>query len=436
VLTPDRIKPLLFHDDPTIRRAAIDYFADSWSRDADLIPTMLEVSRRFGDEANFDGLWSCTRFPVTGPALDQVLEHLSGTENAEAIGQLNRVLIHAPGELLMAREQAIGERAKLLPGTAPRLDRRRDFAGWSGEKLWEELQDFARRSEEKHHTGELDLSYADDLIDALARHDLPDAATLCEMLRALEPEQGWLEIFLVDLAGERRIAGAIPALVGKFHIDTDYLLERSKEALAKIGGPESIRLLREAYPTASDHFKIYTSGIFGRIKLPESEEAILALLETEENPTHRTIMYTGLCDLFSRRGVEVVRREIESGYDRRWTSLEERLLPVAEVLGVELPEAERWKQERDERERGVARRRAEWEALAKQFEALKAKGIDPFARLERAMKQTAEPKPPEPKPPAPIAIDPIRRSGRKIGRNDPCPCGSGKKFKKCCGRGG
>ncbi|PIE76105.1 hypothetical protein CSA17_04000 [bacterium DOLJORAL78_65_58] len=21
-----------------------------------------------------------------------------------------------------------------------------------------------------------------------------------------------------------------------------------------------------------------------------------------------------------------------------------------------------------------------------------------------------------------------------MGRNDPCPCGSGKKFKKCCGR--
>ena len=33
--------------------------------------------------------------------------------------------------------------------------------------------------------------------------------------------------------------------------------------------------------------------------------------------------------------------------------------------------------------------------------------------------------------PAPIA--PIRRSGAKVGRNDPCPCGSGKKYKKCCG---
>ena len=27
-----------------------------------------------------------------------------------------------------------------------------------------------------------------------------------------------------------------------------------------------------------------------------------------------------------------------------------------------------------------------------------------------------------------------RREGRKIGRNEPCPCGSGKKYKKCCGR--
>ncbi len=27
------------------------------------------------------------------------------------------------------------------------------------------------------------------------------------------------------------------------------------------------------------------------------------------------------------------------------------------------------------------------------------------------------------------------RPGEKIGRNEPCPCGSGKKFKKCCGRG-
>ncbi len=32
------------------------------------------------------------------------------------------------------------------------------------------------------------------------------------------------------------------------------------------------------------------------------------------------------------------------------------------------------------------------------------------------------------------SVETVRREGRKIGRNEPCPCGSGKKYKKCCGR--
>jgi preprotein translocase subunit SecA len=31
-------------------------------------------------------------------------------------------------------------------------------------------------------------------------------------------------------------------------------------------------------------------------------------------------------------------------------------------------------------------------------------------------------------------VEPIRNLAQKVGRNDPCPCGSGKKFKNCCGR--
>ncbi|NNJ93247.1 MAG: hypothetical protein HKP57_00680, partial [Halobacteria archaeon] len=29
---------------------------------------------------------------------------------------------------------------------------------------------------------------------------------------------------------------------------------------------------------------------------------------------------------------------------------------------------------------------------------------------------------------------PFTRQGRKIGRNEPCPCGSGKKYKQCHGK--
>ena len=45
-----------------------------------------------------------------------------------------------------------------------------------------------------------------------------------------------------------------------------------------------------------------------------------------------------------------------------------------------------------------------------------------------------------PKPPAPVQAggngkkQRLKVGGKKIGRNDPCPCGSGKKYKHCCGR--
>ena len=35
--------------------------------------------------------------------------------------------------------------------------------------------------------------------------------------------------------------------------------------------------------------------------------------------------------------------------------------------------------------------------------------------------------------PLPPPIEPIK-ADKDIGRNDPCPCGSGKKYKKCCGK--
>ncbi len=61
--------------------------------------------------------------------------------------------------------------------------------------------------------------------------------------------------------------------------------------------------------------------------------------------------------------------------------------------------------------------------------------LDPLAgpgELAKAAENFAWPKRKEPPPPilekpAPVRVAP------KTGRNDPCPCGSGKKFKKCCG---
>lgn len=42
--------------------------------------------------------------------------------------------------------------------------------------------------------------------------------------------------------------------------------------------------------------------------------------------------------------------------------------------------------------------------------------------------------PGEDEPKLPPPVEPIKSDKKEIGRNDPCPCGSGKKYKKCCGK--
>lgn len=62
------------------------------------------------------------------------------------------------------------------------------------------------------------------------------------------------------------------------------------------------------------------------------------------------------------------------------------------------------------------------------------KGFSPlFTKQEAAQKSAALKSPVSYDPPAQRSPQmPIRVT--KIGRNQPCPCGSGKKYKKCCGR--
>ena len=61
----------------------------------------------------------------------------------------------------------------------------------------------------------------------------------------------------------------------------------------------------------------------------------------------------------------------------------------------------------------------------------------PRQAMLRALGLPSDPPPAHPfSPPAPPPSTPVEEAvgGGKVGRNAPCPCGSGKKYKKCCGR--
>ncbi|MDP6468540.1 MAG: SEC-C metal-binding domain-containing protein [Pirellulaceae bacterium] len=422
MLTAQEVKPLLVHEDHPVRDAAINYFRGTWSQDVEVFALILQAYRQYGAEESRLSLAWCNHFALSEQSLDQVLETLATATDPIIALHLNRVVADAPIALQLTQESAILDTPNLLPNTVEAINQRRDFAQWPADKLWNELQDFAERSEDKQYANDIDHGYVDALIAALSQHDEPDAGTICDLLESVGEENGWLEIFLVDLAGERQLRETIPTLVDKYRIDTDYMLERVTDALDKIGDPEAVRLIRSVFPNESWSFKNFATAVLGDIKHQESEDALLALLETEEDPSLRTMLCIELCQLFSARGVDVILHEIRSGYDSEIDCLEETVLPVAHVLGIDIPEADEWRAEREVRERHRAERAVELDELGRRYAATKASGIDPLAGLG-AEKETAVEEPTT-----------IRFESPRVGRNDPCPCGSGKKFKKCCAR--
>jgi preprotein translocase subunit SecA len=71
-------------------------------------------------------------------------------------------------------------------------------------------------------------------------------------------------------------------------------------------------------------------------------------------------------------------------------------------------------------------------ALAAATAAAQAQLAAQGARPQGAPQPVGAPPPGMDAPPAPPPT-PVRKDVPKVGRNDPCPCGSGRKYKKCCG---
>ena len=58
---------------------------------------------------------------------------------------------------------------------------------------------------------------------------------------------------------------------------------------------------------------------------------------------------------------------------------------------------------------------------------------DRFDRKRNREEQYKKQLPTEDEPPLPPPVEPVH-ADKTPGRNEPCPCGSGKKYKKCCGK--
>ena len=82
----------------------------------------------------------------------------------------------------------------------------------------------------------------------------------------------------------------------------------------------------------------------------------------------------------------------------------------------------------------AAKRAAQRAAAAAQSASDDEEAVEQSDAVKQALHREQVAQPTETSADGTDSVNKTIRKGKKIGRNDPCPCGSGKKYKKCCGR--
>ncbi|WP_391204748.1 SEC-C metal-binding domain-containing protein [Psychrobacillus sp. L4] len=202
-----------------------------------------------------------------------------------------------------------------------------------------------------------------------------------------ELEDDWFSIYGilgVRAVGILQLTEHIPTLASLLERDEDILLEEVAESLSKFQSDEVVHAVAP-YAMKEDTC-IFALGILKETKTKSAED-VLVKCYPKLDEAGKELVLESLAIHFSEKAFPLMEDFWNKEYFGGMIELEHMLYSFYKIMGRTHPDMEDWK------------------ALAFESEAHFKQTIK---KLEPAVSE-------------------------KIGRNDPCPCGSGKKYKKCCG---
>lgn len=225
--------------------------------------------------------------------------------------------------------------------------------------------------------------------------------------RAHEPDV-WAPMHAIRLLGELEAVEAIDSLIPLLQLDDDWLNEYLPQALGRMGRP-AVEPLRAALSDADLHTWGLITAANGlrhaAIDHPELRDEVVqiltARLDVRDDPREDVADLNGtlvsaLCDLKATESLRSIRRAYHDELVDEWMIRPEN---AAQALGAPI---------------GISLHEAIEGVLTGAPLPAERLPRDPFAPpVESVLASILEP---------------------KVGRNDPCTCGSGRKFRKCCGR--
>ncbi len=443
-LSEDKIKHAILHPQLEIRQRAVRYFSECYSEDESVVPLVIQAVERYGREDAYHLVGGSVDLRHTEETISWVIEELRDPDAERYenyVFNLNRVLCHAEPALLIHRDTEILETCRFYREMVDHFTRRLELLSWDEAACWQQIEQICEDGKDKRFANEVDLSFAKDILEALARiGDEVEQRVLSVLSQKIESFEHnpmkWMEPLMVILAGLLRMDAAIPMILGKLHEDDSLLAGYCIEALSRVGTDAVVAAVAEDFADANRHFRLYAANVFENIHSDLAVHKAVGLLATEKDKQIQRDLAHAAVSHFAQEAVEPVRQLIRSQrLDGDLRHLRDYLVETCTIMEERFPEYDEWQ----------AAGKLEREEHRKQLDAVKD---DPMAALSwalgRAKDDFASDEPEEPKT-ASSASDLLSfdepsigsssdAESKRVGRNDPCPCGSGKKYKKCCMR--
>ena len=423
-LTPDQIKSGILHPKQEVRDVAAYYFADSFSTDAELMPLVIQAIVEHGWDDAF-GMYSFFQNLVQTEetltwATEQLRQRGQPDDEDEAMLPLWLLdaLTSAAPDLLKAHEEDIRELDAVDEDAREAVEEKILLHGFTAEKLWAELEEFCDHNKSEDYLTDEDIDFAHRLVEALGSHPgAHDDRVMFLLAEEIEDytdnPMKWMEPCIVRLAGELRLQHAVPLIIKKLHEDDETLNPDCMRSLVKIGTDEVVDALADEFPKADWGFRGGAAEILEKIHTDRSVERCLELMKTEENVAIKCRLAQSALMNFTDEAIEPARQLIlTTDLDPDVIEVRSDLFAASMLMGIEFPAFDQWKEE----SKNDVEFRKKWYA-----EHVLPNVDDDEDEYVNDDYDEQSP-----------SLDAAVREKRKIGRNDRCPCGSGKKYKKCC----
>jgi hypothetical protein len=201
--------------------------------------------------------------------------------------------------------------------------------------------------------------------------------------------EGILSVYMIGLL---KLEKYIPFLASLLVRDDDILLEECAVALIRFQTDE---VVKEVAPYLKKQESIiFASSVVENIKTDLAVQVLREAYRAAEKLEDQDLLIEALCHQLSKKALSEISDHMKNEYISSLVDIEQVAYSYYSILGEQHPELEDWRHA----------------ALGREMQFRNESN-------EGNMLQSVP-----------------TRNENKVGRNDPCPCGSGKKYKKCCGK--